>query len=269
MSLECTNNGDKHQHNSVEDILVCYGLVPKHAVENNKLGAGFGWSGPHATPARPPSTPPAATRGALRPATESQVWKVGQLGGDVAAAKLMNIRDCSEYIEKLINGKATPPVIVPAKVTPPIKKEKKTLEYDLLDLLQKGYYAIQTEANQPWKFFYVSRPTSGNYKGTIKVQQQHGSGYGQRFSLVYIGYTNTKNTICFSDKLEEEVLILISSQQQAMRNYSEQMKRCCRCNAELTDARSLWYGIGPECEKSNPGLIEDIGLEKGFFEEQK
>lgn len=261
MSLECTNKGILHSHVTVSEVLSCYGLITAAKFEED-LYRAHRTSGPPKTPPARPATGPLAT------ATEAQVNYIEGLGGDVTHAAKMTRGEASDYITLLKTTKGVPAPI-------PAEEEEKPLpdnggmDYDMLSLFQeKGYFAVRLEANDAYIFFYVSRPKNGKYKGTIKVQQQHGSGFGMRHSLVYVAYDDSKKVYTYKSHLKDHVMIAITNQAQAMRDYAEQARRCCRCNAELTDARSLYYGIGPECEKSNLGLIEDIGLAKGFFEEQ-
>jgi len=251
MEIECTNNGDKHSHESWSAAMLCYGVITREKFDHDAYVARMG-----------KSIKPVASD--LRLASDAQVDYVAKLNGDVAAARVMTRRACSQYIDALKNG-TMPQVQAPA-AKPDDSKYK--IEYDFLDLLAEGYYAARTDEKDAWRFYFVSRPKSGQYKGAIKVQRQIGSGYtDHRWEPCYIAWPSKSVSVLNRDQMEH-VMICISGQGQAMRDYAEQIGRCCRCNALLTDKRSLWYGIGPECEKSNRGLIEDIGLEKGFFEDQ-
>jgi hypothetical protein len=48
-------------------------------------------------------------------------------------------------------------------------------------------------------------------------------------------------------------------------SYAEVLGHCCKCGKELTDPRSRWYGIGPDCEKRNANHIRLVDESKGVF----
>jgi len=286
MSLECTNTGKIHWHERAEEVLVCYGLIPTTRIHPSFRFKATPVAAPEPGPEVEPTTPPRTpVHGPLAPATDAQVDYVEGLGGDPAAARRMTRGDCSDYINKLKSMPRATRVAAPS-MSPdvPAITESKTdvdpeagyhakasfthpdeIDHGFLSLFDKGYFAVREEESKPWTFFMVTKPKSGKFEGTIKVQRQIGSYMGGRTDLVYVAWPSGKVST-YKAGFRELVMIAIAGQTKAMRDYAEQSQRCCRCNAELTDARSLYYGIGPECEKSNRGLIEDINLEKGPFE---
>ena len=58
---------------------------------------------------------------------------------------------------------------------------------------------------------------------------------------------------------------IITDQRRAAARYGQELGQCCRCGKALTDARSRWYGIGPECEKHWPELVFDVNESRGEF----
>lgn len=271
MSLKCYNHGYEHTHAEVVDVLLCYNLIDHEKDEHDRrtARAATSTSIPVHTPLPPKTALKRPAKGPLAAPTDAQLEYIEALGGDASRAAMMTRAEASAYIDAL---KSSPRIAVPAAPVLSVEEEEKPeppdgMEADLLGLLADGYYAVKLEEDDPWKFIYVSRPSHGRFKGSIKIQLQHGS-IGQRYTLIYVVWPDSKKVTVYNRSLKDHVSILIVNQTKAMRDYSEQMKRCCRCNADLTDPRSLWYGIGPECEKSNKGLIEDIGLEKGFFEDR-
>jgi hypothetical protein len=240
-SLTCTNGG-VHEHALIEEVLACYGLIPQSKLRNPHAGA----AGPVAL------------------ATDKQVDYVAKLGGDAVAARTMTLKECSDYIGRLI---AAPPTTVATPAAPKADAEPDPwlIDYEMLNLLSWGYYAVREDSLSPYRFYYVSRPTHGQYKDAVKVQMQHGSGYGEgRWTPAYVAWPS-KHVSVYDRRQKDHVMIMIATQNEAMRAYSQEIGRCCRCNAVLTDERSRYYGIGPECEKSNLGIIEDINLSKGEY----
>lgn len=150
--------------------------------------------------------------------------------------------------------------VAQSRLLPPPPKESIRMEtkvpLDLLLNLKDGYYAARLDDTTPFKFFRVSRPKSGRYKDTIKVQTQH----GPRLEVMLVVWPDSRVSL-YDSRGQDELIVVCIDQLGTGMNYAEELKRCSRCTAELTDARSRWYGIGPECEKHRPeqiSLVDDI-----------
>lgn len=230
-----------------------------------------------------------------RPATDRQVSYVAGLGGDPAAAVLMTRMACSRYITLLqregsladriarkaprpTGAPSTPPTGTPlapsmpfaSSPAPPVapveeeevevKAPRKEVPAGFLELLDKGYYAVSMEEGDPLRFFYVSKPTSGTFKGCIKVQSQHSDTWKLATVLWPSGKVST-----YREYQVEYVLAVIADQIGCALTYAEEIGNCARCNKTLTDERSRYYGIGPECEKYKASYIEEVELKKGAY----
>lgn len=128
----------------------------------------------------------------------------------------------------------------------------------LFDRVPDGYFAVQGSLKE-YHFIRISRPKSGRWKGSIKVQTIHGENLQLAWS-----YNKTRHrayTYNRSYDIEKFLLEIMTDWSKAARMYAKKIERCCRCNARLTDDRSRKYGIGPECEKYWPHIIAEVDEE--------
>jgi len=254
--------GNCHQyHASVNDVRSCYfppiiklcmTLTPHepHWVRGPKNVWCPG--APVSTPAAVEQSAPAAPSNR---ATQRQLDYIRDLGGDVETARNYTMRDASLYIERLKEERRK------AKMneTAPNRRQTK-IPLPMLIQLRDGYYASRLDSTRPYVFFRVSRPKSGRYKGAIKIQTQHGPELKMALEIwkeseVY--WTNMS--------VEEQLLLVVVDPNGCSIAYAEEIGHCMRCNTELTDERSRWFGIGPECEKHWPHIIDLVADRKGPF----
>jgi hypothetical protein len=130
----------------------------------------------------------------------------------------------------------------------------------MLKSLPNGYYAARQSSEEDWNFFRVSRPTKNEYKGCVKVQTQH----GPNLKLALVLWPSEKVSL-HNPRVENDMLLCSVDPNGCGMNYAEVLKHCCKCGKDLTDPRSRWYGIGPDCEKRHEDHIERINESKGVF----
>lgn len=240
-----------HQHSLAAEARVCYGLVsPGHAVPAAVVH----------TPATPtaPALPPFGHRAAPRgPLSLSQFNYIRDLGGDTDRARLMSYEEASIYITQLRAEKRGA-----TRVTDP----RLAFLKGLLAMVPDGYYACEEYDGGHVEFIRLSTPKKGKSLGLRKIQTVHGSGLG--VSLKDVGwYSIDRDTwhLLNKDSLIPYLQVLCVDHQGAAIRYGEKIGRCCRCNAELTDGRSRWYSIGPDCEEIWPHIIGLVEERKGPF----
>lgn len=137
----------------------------------------------------------------------------------------------------------------------------------MIDEVPSGYYAVQSDETEPLTFMRVARPTHGRYKGYTKVQTQHSEMLMDRW--LYNPEAEDRFKVrAFDSTIEQKILLLIANTRKAARKYAEEIGRCHRCNFQLTDERSRWYGFGPECEKYLEAEKDEIDDENGGTYEQ-
>lgn len=187
--------------------------------------------------------------------TQPQFDYVVDLGGDPMLAIKYTVKGASLYIERLKRDRKKASVISDA----PNRKQTK-IPLEMLHAVPDGYYASQQDSTRPHTFFRVSRPKSGNYKGALKIQTQH----GPELNLALTIYPGDR--VYWSNlAVEDDLLLVVVDPNGCAIAYNEQIGNCMRCNTELTDERSRWFGIGPECEKHWPQMIDLITDRKGPF----
>jgi hypothetical protein len=192
--------------------------------------------------------------------TERQIYYVGLLHGDQEKAAHMTRKEASAYIDQLKKGGT---VTTPASA-PEVPREKTDAEkrQDMLSVLLKsipeGYFATQLEDGAKVNYLRISRPKRNHFAGSIKVQTQH----GPRLENAAAFWPSGKVSV-YDHRVIDMLMLLVTDYQGCMMRYARLLKHCCRCNAELTDERSQHYGIGPECEKILPWVIESIDERHG------
>jgi hypothetical protein len=158
-----------------------------------------------------------------------------------AASKLI-----TELKEKAVSG----------ELKLPEEDPRLTMLKGMFDMIPNGYFAVEMGDGSPLKFFRISKRKVGHLKGCRVIQTQHGEAYTTRIVVTEAGRWSIRDDMI----LDHLMLVVVDYQHAAMR-YAKEIGKCARCNAELTDERSRWYGIGPECEKHWPWYIEAVDLE--------
>lgn len=138
----------------------------------------------------------------------------------------------------------------------------------MLDLIDEGRYAITTDDNTQHIFLRVSRPKSGQYRNCTKIQTQHSDAYTTQLVVAADGRVlKRRHSRIKGMELKDVLVTLLANQRQAAVEYGQKIQQCCRCGRELTDERSAYMGIGPECEQHWPWIIEMVEDTKGSYAE--
>lgn len=246
-----------HSHDSVTEAKVCYGLLPSYVTAPPTCPAPFKF-GHRAAPEGPLSEP--------------QYKYIGDLGGDKVYAKTLNYREASIYITRLKGGKTVTeptPTLPPTPAIPP--DPRLDMIKGMLDLVPDGYYAVHEYEGGHVEFIKISTPpppTShrrSKYHGTRKISTIHGSGLGKRLDVEAALWLDSGRWSIYRKTIVNWLMLVVADHHGAGLRYGE-LRRCCMaCNADLTDGRSRWFRIGPECEKKSqyawviPSVIEERG----------
>jgi DNA-directed RNA polymerase subunit RPC12/RpoP len=116
-----------------------------------------------------------------------------------------------------------------------------------------GRYAVKMHDADPYKFLRLSRPNQGKAKGYLKIQSQHSEHY-QSIGLIALDGVGSKRFL-YAPSYVPYLRMLVCDPTTAAMDYGREMRRCSRCGIKLTDDRSRWFNIGPECEKYWPEII--------------
>ena len=250
-SIKCGKCGQKHH--SVEAVKACYfkpTLLPLRCetfCNHNAHNYNGGWCSGQAI-----STG----------ATPRQIEYMVTLGMDEELARHYTLKGASTAIDRLKReNKEKERMSDPITSAPNRIKTKIPLSF--LQDLRDGYYAARPDDTKPYTFFRVSRPKSGQYKGSVKIQTQHGPDLN--LAMVIWSFEGDGRLTIYNKAVEDDLLLVVVDQRGCAMAYAEKLGKCCRCNTELTDDRSRWYGIGPECEKHWPWMIDEINDTKGVY----
>ena len=221
-----------------------------------------------------PARPSTGNVTAPRPVSERQLDYIRKLHGDATYASKLTVEQASAYIKRLKRNKGNgvttrEPAVsqtasTPAAPPPPAPRRPKIelkVPKPMLESVPDGYYAVQLDATKPTIFFRVSRPKSGRFKGALKVQTQHSENY-ELYAVIW----PSGQVSAYESRWQDELTILAIDYNSASISYGQKIGRCMRCNKELTDERSRWYGIGPECEQVWPHIINLVNDKKGVFQ---
>jgi hypothetical protein len=167
----------------------------------------------------------------------------------------------SEWIAKLKAMKDAP--VTQPRVHNPLKSP---LPFHMLAMIQPGRYAILNDDNNELIFVRVAAPRTGKMAGMIQVQTQHSDSWTRRLlvapdeRVIAMRRETVKGM-----ELRDILTAVFSDQTSAAMLYAEKEHLCARCGKKLTDDRSRWYGIGPECEKHWVGYMNQVEEYKGDY----
>jgi len=129
-----------------------------------------------------------------------------------------------------------------------------------------GWYAVAPSGNDAVTtdhvFIRVSHPKTRQQRGNMVIQTQHSESYKP---LITFYPTGSLRWWQRGDNLDQALMLVAADPFTTSQRYAAIHKRCGRCNLKLTDKRSRWYGIGPECEKHWPWVIDEVNDTKGVF----
>jgi hypothetical protein len=196
--------------------------------------------------------------------TDRQLDYIETLGGPAArqAATHLDRKAASALIDEL---KKKPKEVAPMP-EPVVRQEdpRHKMIKGLLPMVADGYYAVQKDEGGHVDFLRISRPKKNKWAGCIKVQTVHGSVGKVKLSpepVAAMWASGTFSVYLRNNTVEDMLLLLVADSQGSLRRYARLLAHCCRCNAELTDDKSRHYGIGPECVKYWPHIIEQVDME--------
>lgn len=197
-------------------------------------------------------------------ATERQVNYIRDLGGDPVYGAKLDKKAASEYIGRLIADRKKGGIVAAnAQATVP---QPQPVEWPLMtpramvEAMKNGRYAVQPDSLTPLTFVRVSRPKTGKKKGSLVLQTQHSDWYKDCVVIWPSG-----SVTVLDKRIDSSLLLVVADPTTAAMRYGTKLGVCCSCARELTDERSRYYGIGPECEKSWPEVINRVNDARGVY----
>ena len=221
----------KHQHATVEEAKLCWGLIRPPAPV---IPVYHDW------------------KDAPGSMTKKQHAYLLSLGADESKLGGMSANQASHLIDVLKKGTT---VDAPDRIA--VEDPRLTMLKGLFSVVPTGYFAVQGEENLV--FIRVSQPKSGVYKGTTKIQTQHSDDLIDRVIIWPSGQWKVK-----SPWIIDVLMVLVVDYQTAAMRYAHEIGKCMRCNKALTDERSRHYGIGPDCEQVWTWVIPTVDEQRGY-----
>lgn len=135
----------------------------------------------------------------------------------------------------------------------------------MVEAMRDGRYAVSPEGGEEFSqhvFVRVSRPKHGKRKGCLVIQTQHSDDYRPLLIIWPSGGVTFFQT---ADRIDMALLLVAADPFTSALKYAHIKKVCSRCGKQLTDARSRYYGIGPECEKYWPEIVNLVNETRGVF----
>jgi hypothetical protein len=128
--------------------------------------------------------------------------------------------------------------------------------------IRKGRYCVELGANMR-KFFKVDPEWKGKkFKGATVISSQH----SESFKVCLVLWPDGRHEVHRDTGDLDRCLMMIAADPYTSKiRYGQEMGVCCNCGKKLTDDRSRWYGIGPECEKDNIEIINEVNNSRGMF----
>lgn len=227
-----------------------------------------------------PSAPAAPTRSGYTvkythaDPTPAQIRYVAALGGTVPEGATR--QQVSDLIASL---KAAPKAATPqATPTPPkedtMQNSSLGIPMEMLQMIREGRYAILGADGRTY-FFRLSlikdrrgmSYTQRRLVGALKIQTQHSDDLIDRALIFPNGNVHMRSNSMSKERLAESLVTILADQRTAAIRYGQELGQCCRCGRTLTDERSRWYGIGPECEQHWPDIIDEVDDVRGAYVE--
>lgn len=125
-------------------------------------------------------------------------------------------------------------------------------------------YATRPDQSVPYTFMRVWLPKSGKRKGQLIIRTQHSDSYMDALVILANGNSLHPNA---GERFDTALMIACADPITSTMNYAREKGVCGSCGKTLTDERSRYYGIGPECERkgNGPKVIERVNEERGEY----
>lgn len=133
----------------------------------------------------------------------------------------------------------------------------------ILDI-RKGRYAVPSAEGRLTFVRLSERNNKRSFlQGYIFLQSQHSDELMDR--AVFTPQGSLHAAYWSLERISDILLGIIVDPWGAAIRYGQELGQCCRCGKSLTDERSRWYGIGPECEQHWPEIIAEVDDVRGPY----
>ena len=143
------------------------------------------------------------------------------------------------------------------KAKPDVKNPEQPgfqLDFRMVNLIKSGRYAVRADDTSPYIFIRVLRPTTGKLRGMLKIDTQHSDQWIKRLVFSSSGaLMYHRRGMHHGQSLSELLTLIMVNQAEGAWNYAELLGACGACGKTLTDERSRYYHVGPDCERKPIG----------------
>lgn len=179
-------------------------------------------------------------------------------------------QEASAEIDRLLAMPDKPTEVKLPREDPNVKYQQQLQMIELM-LPKDGRYAVRELTDGELKgkthFLRITRhkPTAKNrWAGGITIQTKHGGSYTDKGNLeLRLAKWPSGKWSVYSPWCIDVLLLILPDPTTAAMLYSQELGECARCGKDLTDERSRFYGIGPECEKHWPHHLDRVVEIKG------
>lgn len=180
-----------------------------------------------------------------------------------AREAIEQVRQCRDFAGRT-RPYAAPSSVGVTQPTPPTPQPEHTpatsVPLGMLAETPDGYYAVRLDDSDPYRFLRIKRPTTGRRKGLIQVQTKHSDDL--KLMMLFRPAAESHNgrdwVQVYQPFVERHLILAMVDPYGARMAFARELNRCCICGKDLTDERSRHYGIGPDCEKRFPDIIQQV-----------
>jgi len=166
------------------------------------------------------------------------------------------------------------PVVPPVPYSPPprpaLPSKPEPLDERMVKRIPDGRYAVENNDCTQICFLRVRtypQTAKNKLRGATVVQSKSADRWNNEYVYWPSGRIQTGHSgYLHGTEIPELLIQVIANPQEAALTYSKHYDECTRCGIDLTDKRSRFYGIGPECEKHRPDVINYVHSIKGEFD---
>lgn len=192
--------------------------------------------------------------------SKKQLWKIKELSKQkhyLVNTKPLTAGDASDLITQLI------------KMETPTMNETPLIPLNMLRMIRFGRYAVPNNDQTEMIFLRVAETKGKNSilpVGSVKVQTKHAETWQDRLVVKPDGKVYRQDhSLIKGMKLADILIAVLSDQTTAAMEYAIRKDECARCGVELTDDKSRFFGLGPDCQKDWPHMVGMVIERKGEY----
>lgn len=178
------------------------------------------------------------------------------------------VRHTSVREVRVCHGLYPPAPVAPVPAQPTRRNTlESTVFTAMLDMVPDGRYAWQPSEEVPLTFIRLKRydaKARNRFAGATVVQTQH----SETLKLAWVWWPSGKISV-HNSRICDVINGVIVDYKRCRKRYSAELNQCGICGKTLTDERSRWYGIGPDCETRHEDVIWEVDEENGHSYERR